>query len=101
MFETVIDRAMYDHPGRPTTMTRNIRKWRTFPAVTEGETVTIVRMTFRQEQWGFTPRVLIQKADGGERWVNGSDIVPIRDEADQPAFERMGEIASDILSRRD
>lgn len=96
MFEMAIDRDMYDHPGKATTMTRGIRKYQNRPALAQGETVTIVRMTFTQDNYGLWPRVLV-RSDNGERWVAGSDIEPIAHTGNNAAFNRMGEIASAIL----
>ena len=102
IFAGMIDRDMYDHPGKQTVMTRSIRKYQNRPALTAGQTVTIVRMDFREDQYGVWPRVLV-RSDDGERWVNGADIEPLTVESPgrTAMYARMGEIARETLAYRD
>ncbi len=101
MFETTIDRAMYDHPGKQTTMTYAVRRYRDRPALAVGQPVTIVRFHADSDRYSIKCRVLVRTESGAERWVNGSDVEPIRDPADDAAFARMGEIATEFFARRD
>lgn len=99
MFESTIDRSMYDHPGKTTVMRYAVRRHRDRPALAAGESVTIVRMTFQETRYGLTPRVLIRTESGAERWVNGSDIEPLGDNENAAAFAQMGRIAASMLDR--
>jgi len=101
MFALVLTRMMYDRPGEQTTMARSVRKWQNRPALAAGETVTVVRCNFEAGRYAdeIITRVLVRNASGAERWVDGMAITPFpEDGRNAKAFDRLSEIAAEILS---
>lgn len=99
MFETTFDRMMYP-VGFKTTITRATRKWKDRPALTIGQAVTITRLDWTEEQWGLSPRVLVETETGAKRWISGSNVNPCTT-GNEAACKRLGEIAEEFFGRRD
>ena len=109
MFELAIDRDMFDHPGKQTTMAYAVRRYQDRPALTVGETVTIVRFHADSDRYGIKCRVLVRTESGAERWTPTSNINPVPDENLDPEtiegrasfYARLGEIAAERFAHSD
>ncbi len=100
MFETTFDKMMYP-VGFETTMTRAVRKWKDRPPLTEGQSVTIVKLDWKDIGGGnLIPRVLVETEGGSQRWIDGCNVVPCTT-GNEKAMGRLGEIAAEFFARRD
>lgn len=100
MFELAIDRSMWDHPGKTTTMKYAIRKYKNRGAIAVGTEIRIVKFEAQSDQYGIHSRVLVETLDGSvKRWVPATSVTPIEG-GNEKAFARMGEIARNILNDR-
>ncbi len=101
MFELAIDRSMWDHPGKTTTMKYAIRKYKDRGAIAVGTEIRIVKYAAVDGRYGIESRVLVETLDGlVKRWVPATSVTPI-ESGNEKAFARMGEIARNILNNRD
>lgn len=101
MFELAIDRSMYDHPGKTTTMQYPIRKFRDRGAITAGTEVRILKYVAEDGRYSIESRVLVETLDGSvKRWVPTVKVTPIEG-GNEKMFARLGEIAHNILNDRD
>lgn len=74
MWEYLLDRSLYDHPGATVQVTRTIRRWKDRERLTEGEHVTIILFRAFDGQYGPEPKCLVRNANGCERWVHAANL---------------------------
>lgn len=74
MWEYLLDRSLYDHPGATVELRRTIRRYKDRERLTEGEQVEIVQFRAFEGQYGPEPKCLVRSASGSERWVHAADL---------------------------
>lgn len=100
MFETMFDKMSYPI-GFETTVLYPVRKWKHLHALTTGQTVTIMKLDWRDIGGGnLIPRVLVEAEDGAQRWLDGYNVKSCTT-GNENAMKRLGEIATDFFARRD
>jgi hypothetical protein len=99
MFETTFDKMMYPI-GFQTTMTQAVRKWRHLPPLAIGQSVTIMKLGWRDIGGGnLIPRLLVKTENGSQRWIE-ANVEPCTT-GNEAAHKRLGEIATEFFARRD
>jgi hypothetical protein len=74
MWEHLLSRSIWDHPGAVVTLRDPVRRWKTRPALAEGERVTILEYDSNTGQYGPEPRLLVRTESGAERWIDATKV---------------------------